>query len=95
MNKALWEYLYPLLASLAGALAALSIQPDRNMTWRQTSLFLVSGTGFGFFVFPLIFQSVSNPQIAGGICFLMSATWYTLLPLLAKKVFAPLIGDSK
>ena len=86
-NGWLWRFLYPLLPSLAGAFAGLVTQNQKAMTWRQSATFLIAGTGFGFFVFPLLFQNITDPQIAGGVCFLMASAWNVLLPLFIKKFF--------
>lgn len=80
---------WPLVASLSGAITALSFQPYRNMSPVQVFMSLIVGTSFAYFVGPLaahfIFRDGPiDTRLYGSVLYLMATGSNVLIPLLVK-----------
>ena len=85
------EWTWGVLASLGGALTALSFRPFKNMSRGEIFLALAVGTSFAMFVGPLaaswIFgEGPVDYRIFGGILYLMASGSNILIPLAVKKL---------
>lgn len=83
----IYNAIWLLVASLAGAITAQIWQPWKDMSPAQVALTIFAGTTFGFFVFPVLFTHVTDQKVAGGLTYLMASSWNLLLPLVIKRVF--------
>lgn len=88
---------YTLLASVAGAVTALSFRPWEGMSGRAIGMSLFVGASFSIFVTPWIVRgafgtSDIDPRLAGGIYYLMATGSNILIPLVIKR-FSGLIGN--
>ena len=88
-----WWYrlAWPLLASLAGAITALSFRPYKNMTWTEITMSLVVGTSFATFVGPLAATWIygTGPvdiRMLGATFYLMASGSNVLIPLAIRKL---------
>jgi hypothetical protein len=89
--------LWPLLASLAGAITALSFRPYRNMTIIEVAMSIVVGTSFATFVGPLaaVWIFGNGPvdiRLLGATFYLMASGSNILIPMAIKKL-GTLIGS--
>lgn len=78
--------LYPVVASLAGAITALSFRPFANMTKGEIGMALFVGASFAMFVGPwavhLLPESItSDIRLQAGIFYLMASGSNALIPL--------------
>lgn len=85
----LMRWLWPLLASLAGAVTALSFRPYRRMKAIDIAMTLFVGTSFAVFVGPWVGHMVfgnENPnfRVLGAILYLMATGSNILIPVLIK-----------
>jgi len=90
-------WLYTILASLAGALTALSFRPFATMTRAEIFLSLAAGASFAFFVGPwfarMIFgNSPVDLRVMGALLYMMGTASNVLIPLTVKRISA-LVGS--
>lgn len=83
--------LWAFLASIAGAITALSFRPFKNMTKGEIFLALFVGASFAFFVGPWVVQLVLGDgpidlRIAGGIFYLLASGSNVLVPIMIRKL---------
>ena len=83
------RFLWPLLASAAGAITALSFRPWRDMTPAQIVMALFVGASFAFFVSPLILNLIfgKGPVDArqlGAVYYVMATGSNALIPAAVK-----------
>jgi hypothetical protein len=86
------RFLWPLLASLAGAITALSFRPYKSMGAVEIALSLVVGTSFATFVGPLaaVWIFGTGPidiRMLGATFYLMASGSNVLIPLMIRKLF--------
>lgn len=91
---AIW--LYTILASLAGALTALSFRPFTSMTRVEIALALFVGASFAIFVGPWFAQWVFgtgpiDTRVMGALFYILATGSNVLIPLTVRRVSA-LIG---
>ena len=92
MTDSPWlRLLWPLLASLAGAITALSFRPYRNMSALEVTMSLVVGTSFATFVGPLaaVWIFGTGPvdiRLLGATFYLMASGSNVLIPLAIRKL---------
>lgn len=91
---AIW--LYTILASLAGALTALSFRPFAQMTRAEIALALFVGASFAIFVGPWFAQWVfgAGPidmKVMGGLFYILATGSNVLIPLAVRRI-SVLIG---
>lgn len=90
-NNPLMRWMWPLLASLAGAITALSFQPYRKMGVIDIVLVIFVGTVFAVFMSPwvsvLIFGN-DNPhyRILGAVYYVLATGYNVLIPVMIRKV---------
>ena len=82
---------WPVLASLAGAITALSFRPFKQMSRIEIVLALIVGTSFATFVGPLAAawmfgEQPADIRLLGGMFYLMASGSNILIPLAVKKV---------
>lgn len=90
-NHPFTGFIWPLLASLAGALTALSFRPFKDMTRSEITLAMAVGTSFAMFVGPLAAWWIfgTGPvdfRIFGGVLYLMASGSNILIPLAVRKL---------
>lgn len=73
-------YLWGVLGSGAGAVAAVSLQDWRHMTRGQIAMLLFVAASFAFFVAPLFFSTYMETRASGGVFFLLAAGSSIFLP---------------
>lgn len=83
--------LWAFLASVAGAITALSFRPFARMSRWEIFLALFVGASFAFFVGPWVVQLVLGRgqidlRIAGGIFYLLASGSNVLIPIMIKKL---------
>lgn len=83
------RWLWPLLASAAGAITALSFRPWRDMTFPQICMALFVGASFAFFVSPVILNVIfgKGPVDArqlGAVYYVMATGSNALIPAAVK-----------
>jgi hypothetical protein len=96
-------YLWGLLASLAGALTALSARPFKNMTRSEIALALTVGASFAIFVGPWVAKIIFGDgpmdiRVFGGVLYLMATGSNILIPMAVKwfgRVFGASNGESR
>jgi hypothetical protein len=84
-DNPLLRWLWPLLASLAGAVTALSFRPYAKMSPIDIIIVLFVGTTFALFVSPWVAHTVfgySPPgiRVVGGLYYLMASGSNILIP---------------
>ena len=90
-DNPLMRWLWPLLASLAGAITALSFRPYAKMTPVDIIMALFVGSSFAWFVSPwvnhLIFGSgPTDIRILGGVFYLMASGSNILIPVMVRRL---------
>ena len=90
-DAAWYRLLWPLLASLAGAITALSFRPYKSMAWHEITLSLIVGTSFATFVGPLAASWIfgNGPvdiRMLGATFYLMASGSNVLVPLAVRKL---------
>lgn len=90
-DNPLLRWLWPLLASLAGAVTALSFRPYARMTPADIFMALFVGTTFAWFVSPWVAHTVFGyepPEIrvVGAIYYLMASGSNILIPFAVRRV---------
>lgn len=85
----LMKWLWPLLASLAGAVTALSFRPFKSMSPIDIGMAIFVGAAFAWFVSPWVCQVIfgnSPPdiRILGGVFYLMASGSNILMPFAIK-----------
>ncbi len=85
------RFLWPLLASLAGAITALSFRPYRDMRPIEIAMSLIVGTSFATFVGPLaaVWIFGTGPvdiRMLGATFYLMASGSNVLIPLAIRKL---------
>ena len=90
-DSPLLRLLWPLLASLAGAITALSFRPYRNMKVIEITMSLIVGTSFATFVGPLaaVWIFGNGPvdiRMLGATFYLMASGSNVLIPLAIRKL---------
>lgn len=83
--------IWSLLASLAGAVTALSYRPFQHMTKCEISIAIIVGTSFAIFVGPLVALLMfrgnqPDMRIMGGVLYLMASGSNILIPLGVRKI---------
>ena len=95
IDNPLMKWVWPLLASLAGAVTALSFRPFKKMSKTEVVMALFVGASFSWFVSPwvnnMIFGSEpADVRVLGGVFYLMASGSNILIPFAIKwlsKVF--------
>jgi hypothetical protein len=90
-DNALMRFLWPLLASLAGAVTALSLRPWQGMSRGEVILAVFVGASFAYFVAPwvvwVMFKDGPVPIRALGVIYYgMASGSNALIPLIIKKL---------
>lgn len=85
------KYLWPILASLAGAVTALSFKPFQTMKRSEIFMALFVGTSFAFFVSPLVINAMArggdeDARVAGAIIYILAAGSNFLIVPAIKKI---------
>lgn len=92
MTESAWlRILWPLLASFAGAITALSFRPYRNLSRLEIAMSLAVGTSFATFVGPLaaVWIFGTGPvdiRLLGATFYLMASGSNVLIPLAIRKL---------
>lgn len=86
-----FQWLWTILASIAGALTALSVRPFAQMSKTEITLALFVGASFAVFVGPWAVHLIygSEPidlRIMGGVFYLMASGSNVLIPFLVRKL---------
>jgi len=93
VDNHLTRWLWPLLASLAGAITALSFRPYRKMSRGDIAMAVFVGTSFSVFVAPWVGEMVfgqENPdyRILGALYYIMATGSNVLIPVMIRKLRA-------
>jgi hypothetical protein len=87
-DSPLMRFLYPILASVAGAVTALSFRPFKGLTAGQIALAVFVGFSFAFFTGPLAVRAIlgANPdaRMQGVVYYLLASGQNALIPLAIK-----------
>lgn len=81
--------LYPVVASLAGAVTALSFRPFKGMTKGEIGMALFVGASFAIFFGPwanhiLFGDGLSDPRLQAGVYYLLASGSNALIPMAVK-----------
>lgn len=87
----LMKWLWPLLASLAGAVTALSFRPFKRMTPADIFMALFVGTTFAWFVSPWVAHAAfgytpPGIRVVGAIYYLMASGSNILIPFMIRRL---------
>lgn len=87
------RWLWTILASIAGAVTALSFRPFKKLSAIEIGMSLFVGASFAMFVSPWVIQLAfgSNPvdvRIMGAIFYMMASGSNILIPFLIQKIGA-------
>lgn len=90
-DSAISRILWPMLASIAGAITSLSFRPFAKLSRGQIAMALFVGFSFAMFVAPwgvaMVFGTGEvDQQKVGGIYYVMATSWNVLIPLTVKKL---------
>jgi hypothetical protein len=90
-SNPLLRWVWPLLASLAGAITALSFRPYRNLRPIEIVLALFVGSTFAVFVGPMVAyllfgKGPVDVRLLGGLLYVMASGSNVLIPLAIKKL---------
>jgi len=90
-NNPFLRFMWPLLASLAGAITALSFRPYRDLRAIEIAMSLVVGTSFATFVGPLaafwVFgRGPVDIRLLGALFYILASGSNILIPLAIKKI---------
>lgn len=102
-DNAILRWLWPLLASLAGAVTALSFRPYAKMKPIDVFMALFVGTTFAWFVAPWVAhqtlgETPPNIRVVGALYYLMASGSNVLIPYAMrgiKKLFGPLTTEDE
>lgn len=91
------RFIWALLASLAGAITALSFRPFQSLSRGEVTIALVVGMSFAMFVGPwatvmMFGKGPVDIRILGGVFYLMASGSNILIPLAVKKL-SELLGQ--
>ncbi len=91
MGEDIKQFLWITLASLAGAITALSLRPFDEMSLQRRFMVVFVGFVFAIFVGPLIVDwgmpsEPANSRSIGGLYFLIAAAAYTVLPAIVNRI---------
>ncbi len=83
------RWLWPLLASVAGAITALSFRPWKTLSPVEVGMALFVGASFAFFVSPVVIHLLYgkgpvDPRQLGGIYYVMATGSNALIPAAVK-----------
>jgi len=86
-----WHYAYIVVASLAGAVTALSMRPWKNMTPGEVGFSLFVGSAFPLFfapwlAFDVMHISATNLRAVCFLTYIVGAGSYSLLPRVIRQV---------
>lgn len=92
-DNLLTRWLYPLIASLAGAVTALSFRPFKTMSSVEITLALFVGASFAMFVAPWVTKAVFGEgpidvRLQGAIFYMMASGSNVLVPVVIKRLRA-------
>jgi hypothetical protein len=98
-DNPLMRWLWPLLASLAGAVTALSFRPFKKMSGIEIAMALFVGASFAWFVSPWVNHMIfgngpTDIRVLGGVFYLMASGSNILIPF-AIKWFSKVFGTQK
>lgn len=98
-DNPLMKWLWPLLASLAGAVTALSFRPFKKMSAVEIWMALFVGASFAWFVSPWVNHMIfgngpTDIRVLGGVFYLMASGSNILIPF-AIKWFSKVFGTQK
>ncbi len=88
----LMRWLWPLLASFAGSVTAMSFRSFKQMTAGEIAVALFVGASFSIFVTPLVIHMVYGPvpsinlQLLGAMFYITATSWNILLPWLVRRI---------
>ncbi len=93
------QFIWAILAALAGALTALSYRPFDEMTRAQIFFSVFVGASFAIFVGPWVVKLVfgtgpGDPRVIGGLYYLLATGANVFIPMLVKKL-SGLLGEAK
>jgi hypothetical protein len=79
---------WPILASVAGAITALSFRPWKDMGPAEIGLALFVGASFAYFVGPWVVQMMKpdDPRMQGAIYYVLASGSNAMIPLAVKKL---------
>lgn len=85
------RWMWSLLASIAGAITALSFRPFQKLSKIEITMALFVGASFAMFVAPWVIQIIfgKDPidvRVMGAIFYLMASGSNILIPFLIKKI---------
>jgi hypothetical protein len=99
-NSPLARALYPVIASLAGAVTALSFRPYKDMSPAQIAFAVFVGFSFAYFVGPWVIGVVlgksNDIRLQGGVFYLLASGSNALIPMAVKwisRVFGSQTGE--
>lgn len=83
------RWLWPAVASLAGAVTALSFRPFKSMSKGEIFMALFVGASFAWFVSPWVNQAIfgdgpTDVRVLGGVFYLMASGSNILIPFAIK-----------
>lgn len=81
-----FDPLWGVIGSFAGGMTSLYFQPWKTWGWGQIIWWVLIATAFAFFVAPMIFSSIRDQKISGGIYYLMATGTSVLLPLAVRQL---------
>lgn len=93
------RWLWPMIASLSGAVTALSFRPFKQMSPVEIWMALFVGASFSWFVSPWVNRMIfgngpTDVRILGGVFYLMASGSNILIPF-AIKWFSKVFGTQK
>jgi ABC-type uncharacterized transport system permease subunit len=99
MNDHPSQWLWAALASIAGAITALSFRPFKEMTVGEIVLALFVGASFAFFVGPLVVRlmfGTAEPdmRIVGAVLYLLATGSNALIPRAVERL-SRVFGEGK
>lgn len=95
-DSPLLVWVWTILASIAGALTALSFRPFAQMSRAEIAMALFVGSSFAIFVGPWAVRAYYgdapvNLQLVGGVFYIMASGSNALVPFLVRK-FSNILG---
>lgn len=82
------KIMYPIFASVAGAITALSFRPFKDLTPLQIGMSIFVGWSFAYFLGPFVVHTIlgtnNDVRMQGGIYYLLASGSNALIPIAVK-----------